>query len=171
MPIDEFDRPPLMNDAHDRRRELEADDKQKDSEAWERLRPQPMLSQRPSPVVIGALALAGLAAVYLLVSILSAPAAPPRALPTVAAPAPAQPAPAIAPPAQVEAAPTPAPLPTGYIIGTEPQAPAQLAPQALPVYVEAPVVYSELVPLAEPTPADPMACARRGIGACRGSRP
>jgi hypothetical protein len=175
MPVDEFDRPPLMADAFARRRELEADDEAKDSAAMAPRRPQPLRSApRPSGNLIAGLLVAGVFAALFAASLFGGPA-PETSEPPAAPQAPRFAAPSVAPaeqPAPV-AQPTPAPLPTGYIVGTEP-APAQLAPvapQAAPALAAPPVVYSDLVPLEEPTPIDPMACARRGIGACRGERP
>jgi hypothetical protein len=148
MPVDEFDRPPLMADAFARRRELEADDEAKDSAAMAPRRPQPLRSApRPSGNLIAGLLVAGVFAALFAASLFGGPA-PETSEPPAAPQAPRFAAPSVAPaeqPAPV-AQPTPAPLPTGYIVGTEP-APAQLAPQAAPAYVESPVVYSDLQPI------------------------
>lgn len=165
---DKSDRPPLMAGAAARVRAMQGGEEETPT------RPNPIAGPaRPvPPVVVGALFVMGLIALYLLFVLLSgggpAPAAP-RALPTVAAPAQVeeaeQPAPAVEQPA-------PPPLPTGesYLIGTEPAPAVQLAPQA-PAAPAVEPVYSELVPLVEaPTPAV-RSCADVGRGPCRGGRP
>jgi hypothetical protein len=173
MPVDEFDRPPLMTDAFARRRELEVEDEAQDAAAlgYAPRRPQaPRPLPKPSGNLIAMLLVAGVFAALFAASLFGGP--PPETSERPTAPAQTFGAPPTVAPAEPPA-PTPAPLPTGYIVGTEP-APAQLAPvapQAAPALAAPPVVYSDLVPLEEPTPIDPMACARRGIGACRGERP
>jgi type IV secretory pathway VirB10-like protein len=160
---DEFDRPPLMADAFARRRALEADDEAKDADAMGRAprRPTPMVNERQAAQWAGMAALVLALGAIFAVSIFggSAPETSERPAPPAVEQAPRFAPPTVAPAQESAPAPaaepTPAPLPTGYIVGTEP-APVQLAPaapQAAPVYVApAPVAdpwanASDLTPL------------------------
>jgi hypothetical protein len=141
-------------------------------------RPQPMLNvPRPSGNLIAAFIVATVFALIFAFSLFGGPApAEEQRAPTVAAPGAALPAPT-AEQERVSApveAPAPAPTAEGYIIGTYPAEQPQLAPsgpQAAPALVEAPVVYSELVPLPPTAETAPRLCERAGVGPCRGSRP
>lgn len=143
MPMDEFDQP-YVNVME--RAKAKAAETWKDAPAQAApRRPTPMLNERQAAQWAGTVALVlGLGAIF-AVSIFWG-AEDPAAPQTFVAPTQAQPA-AQPPAPTIVSEPTPAPLPTGYIVGTEP-APAQLAPAPpAPVYVEPPVVYSELQPI------------------------
>jgi hypothetical protein len=166
---------PLMADAHARRRSLEADDEAADAAAWERATDEAPVTRRPQTMTnrrrldtgaLAALAVAALFALIFAVSITWRPAAETSEHPSYAAPTapaaapPALPAPESAPPRSAPQEPaqafaTPAPLPTGWIVGSEAgPAPAQLAPAA----PQAPAVYVVPAPTAsalQPLPTEP----------------